>query len=396
MPWKTTCETEQKHKFILEFMRQKCSRTELCRHWQISRKTAYKWLRRFEQKGGAGLVDLARAPLHPYRRPTTVWLKRLRRWKLRHPFWGAPKLYWGLKRRFGVKGLPSESAIGRWLKQWGLTGRRRRRATRKGPVIERPPLTKAVAPNDVWTVDFKGWFRTRDGTKVEPLTVRDLACFYTLAIVHLPDQQVETCIPVFTKIFKTYGLPKVMRMDNGSPFGSIGALGLTRLSAWWVKLGIRVEFIAPGCPGQNGSHEQFHSVYKAEQLNPPAYSLRAQQRRSEVWRAQYNKVRPHETLAGKVPADFYRKSRRKLPTKVKVWRYPAGWATRRVRSKGMISFYGQGRFVGEAFECERVGLKMVRGGVWELYYGPLLVGELWANENGAIRAAWHRQKRQRQ
>jgi transposase InsO family protein len=394
MPWKTICQKEQRWKFIREFLCHKTSLKALSRRWGISRKTAYKWLRRFKERGRSGLTDRGRVAQRLHNRPPQLWLKRLARWRRRHPTWGAPKLRWALKRRFGEKGLPSESALSRWLKQWGLTRPRRRNAP-KGPVVDRPHLTKPKKPNEVWTVDFKGWFRTGDGSRVDPLTVRDLASRYALAVDLLSQQNVQDCRPSFERIFRRHGLPKVIRVDNGSPFGSTGALGLTRLSAWWVKLGIKVEFIAPGHPEQNGSHEQFHRVYKAGTLPRPAHRLRAQQARSQAWRQQYNHHRPHEALAMRVPAELYRKSRRRMPSKTKHWHYAAGWETRLVKGKGMISFHGQGRYIGEAFERERVGLKRTGPGTWQVYFGPLLVGALWECETTGIRAVRYRKSRRR-
>ena len=155
MPWKTTCQKVQRWKFIQEFLRHKIPLVELSRHWAVSRKTAYKWIERFKERGRFGLADRQHLAHWIHNRPCAKWLARIRRWRLRHPYWGAPKLHWALKRRFGAKGLPSETAIGRWLKEWALT-RRRRRPAHKGPVVERPKLTLAQRPNDVWTVDFKG------------------------------------------------------------------------------------------------------------------------------------------------------------------------------------------------------------------------------------------------
>jgi putative transposase len=391
MPWKTTCQKVQRWKFIQEFLRHKIPLVELSRRWAVSRKTAYKWIERFKERGRFGLADRRQLAHRIDNRPCAKWLARIRRWRLRHPYWGAPKLHWALKRRFGAKGLPSETAIGRWLKEWALT-RQRGRPAHKGPVVERPKLTLAKRPNDVWTVDFKGWFRTGDGTRVEPLTVRDLASRYILAIDLLGQQNIPESRIAFGRIFARYGLPRVIRAEKGSPFGATGALGLTRLSAWWVKLGIQMEFIMPGRPDQNGAQEQFHRVYKQETLLPPARSLRAQKRRSEQWRQQYNEARPHEALGMAVRADSYRKSPRALPAKPVPWRYEAGWESRLVKGKGMIHCRGRGRFVGEAFEGERVGLKRTRIGVWEVYFGPRLIGELWDSEGGGIRAAWYRRK----
>ena len=260
--------------------------------------------------------------------------------------------------------------------------------------MERPSLTLARKPNDVWTVDFKGWFRTADGVRVEPLTVRDLASRYILAIRLRRQQSVEDCRQEFEKIFRQYGLPRVIRSDNGTPFGAGGALGLTRLSAWWVKLSIRVECIAPGRPDQNGAHEQLHRVYHQETMQPAAKSLRAQSIRSEQWRRHYNEQRPHEGLGMRVPVQVYRKSRRSFPEWMEPWRYEPSWESRLVKGKGMISFHGRNRFIGEAFEGERVGLKWVRTGVWEVYYGSHLIGELWKRDSTlGIRAVWYRRGR---
>jgi transposase InsO family protein len=394
MPWNTTCPKEQRWKFVQQWLRGKVGVAELCRRWSISRKTAYKWYHRFKERGRWGLADRGRAAQRVHNRPSQLWLGRIGRWRARHPSWGPAKLQWGLAKRFGGRNVPSEAALGRWLKQWGLT-RKRRRPARKGPLVERPSLTRARQANHVWTVDFKGWFRTGDGRRVEPLTVRDLFTRFVVAIVLLPEQTVRESRAAFERVFAEYGLPRVIRADNGSPFGASGALGLTRLSAWWVKLGIRIEFIEPGRPEQNAGHEQFHRVYKEETLHPVAHTLRAQKRRSERWRWHYNRQRPHEGLGMRVPAAGYRKSRRRLPKRLKPWRYRQSWESRLVRSHGSISWQGRSRFIGEAFEGERVGLRLKRSGVWEVYFGPLPIGELWDAETGAIRAAWYRRRRRR-
>lgn len=395
MPWKTNGYKEQRWRFLQELLRNKHSVAEQCRRWQLSRKTAYKWLGRFRQRGRWGLGNRRRVARRIHNRPRAVWLRRIRRWRRHHRSWGAPKLHWALRRHFGRRGLPSEAAIGRWLKRWRLT-RKLRRSAHKGPRMERPGLTGAGHPNDVWTVDFKGWFRTGDGTRIEPLIVRDLASRYVLAVVLFRRQSLLECRQAFERMFRQYGLPRVIRADNGSPFGATGALGLTRLSAWWVKLGIRVEFIEPGHPEQNGAHEQLNRVYQEEMTEPPAKTFGGQHRRSERWREYYNHHRPHEALGMRVPAQRYRKSRRRLPRRLKPWRYGRGWESRLVKGKGMIHFQGRGRFVGEAFERERVGLKPGRPGVWEVYFGPLRMGELWDRDATAgIRAIWYRRRRRR-
>lgn len=387
MPWKTSCPKEQRYEFAAEWQRHERPLVEQCRRWGISRKTAYKWIKRFELEGRGGLGDKPTAAKKVNNRPSDVWLARIRRWRTKHPSWGAPKLHWALKKRFGPQNLPSRSAMSRWLKRWELSGKRRG-SSRRGPVIERPMLSTASQPNEVWTVDFKGWFRTTDGTRIDPLTVRDLASRFILAVVLMRQQTILECRKAFERIFLLYGLPRVIRVDNGSPFGAYGALGLTRLSAWWVKLGIRVEFIQPAHPEQNGAHEQMHRIYKAETLQPVARTFRAQNRRSQQWKEEYNYHRPHEGIGMRTPAEIYRKSRRKLPKKIKPWTYPKSWSNRLVKGKGMISWKGRGRYIGEAFERERIGLMRGGPGAWKVYFGPHLIGELRDDEMGAIHAVW--------
>ncbi len=251
----------------------------------------------------------------------------------------------------------------------------------------------ARAANEVWTVDFKGWYRTGDGTRVEPLTVRDLYSHYSFCVRLLKRPCLLTTKREMQRLFGRYGLPQRIRCDNGTPFGGGGPTGLTRLSAWWVKLGIEVEFITPGRPCENGSHEQFHRVYKKEVARKPAYRVPAQQRRSNRWLRDYNGGRPHESLGMKLPRKHYRKSLRTMPLKLKSWEYRKGWERCWVKGNGEISWQGVRRYVGEAFVRDYVGLKPVRQGVWRVYFGPVLVGELWEHETGSIRMAKYRRKR---
>jgi len=270
-----------------------------------------------------------------------------------------------------------------------LSGRARRRS-RRGPWMSLGKLSVANRSNQVWTVDFKGWFRTRDGQRVEPLTVRDLYSRYLLTIRLLPDQRWEAARRVFLGLFGRYGYPGIIRVDNGGPFGSTGPAGLSRLSAWWTALGICVEFIAPGHPEQNGGHEQMHRVMKAETTRPPSRNGRAQQRRTDRWVRVYNQVRPHEALGQQTPAELYRPqvSRRREASLT----YPGGWAVRRVRSNGQIKWQGRKRSVGEAFVGYPVGLKPGRK-KWSIYFGRVLVGELWERDAGGMRPAQYTRRR---
>jgi len=263
-------------------------------------------------------------------------------------------------------------------------GRRRRL---RGPVILRTALHIPRRCHAVWTVDFKGWYRTANGTRVNPLTVRDLYSRYTLAISLLPNQTVDVTRREFKRLFQKHGVPARIRCDNGAPFGAVGPTKLTRLSAWWMKLGIEVQFIRPGHPGENGSHEQFHRVYKAEVVKKPERTVRAQQWRSDEWlRTKYNEQRPHESLRMRPPSEVFRVNRRRLG-RVRPWSYPAKWESHWVKGSGEITRQGKRRYVGEAFARDYVGLKPKRAGTWEVYFGPVLVGVLHENESGSIRFA---------
>jgi transposase InsO family protein len=392
MPWKYINKEEQRLDLVRQMMAGRISVTELCRRFGISRQTAYKWLKSYQKGRRRGLRDRARRPHHLAGRTSALWLRRLRRWRAGHPSWGGRKLRHEMLRRFGRAGAPSVSAMTRWLKRWGLSRGRARR--RRGPCVRRRPLRRARRCHEVWTVDFKGWYYTGDGTRVEPLTIRDLHSRYGLRIALLRTQSLAETRPEFALLFARHGWPRRIRCDNGKPFGAGGFSGLTRLSAWWVKLGIEVEFITRGRPCENGAHEQFHRVYKAEVAAAPAHTMKEQQARSDRWLRHYNEQRPHEGLGMKKPAELFKKNRRKpaLP-QPGPWRYPAGWERRRVKGNGEIRWRGVHRYVGEAFEGEDVGLKPGGGKKWRVYFGPILVGELREKERGSIRLAKYGRRR---
>jgi transposase InsO family protein len=262
----------------------------------------------------------------------------------------------------------------------------------RGPQLLRRPLTEPKRSNQVWTVDYKGWFRTHDGQRIEPLTVRDLFSRYLLAIRLLPDQQWWRARAVFMRSFRRFGLPRIIRVDNGGPFGSNGPAGLTRLSAWWTALGIQVEFIAPGHPEQNGAHEQMHRELKADLVAPASSTMRAQQRRTDRWVSCYNGVRPHEALGQRTPAQCYRKGRPYRWTHQLPLRYPKGWKVRRVRSNGQIRWQGRLRFVGEAFVGMKVGLQPAGRGKHIVYLARVPLGELRASDACGLRPSAYAHK----
>lgn len=364
--------------------------SQLCRLFNISRRTGYKWRRRFEAEGVRGLRERSHRPHRLPQQLSPRWLAQVRQLHRRHRSWGSRKLGAALRRQNPRQRVPAARTIDYWLGSLGLK-RRRACRSRRGPELPRRVLSLARRSNQVWTVDFKGWFRTGDGKRAEPLTVRDLFSRYLLEVRVLADQQWEPVRRVFLRLFHRYGYPAVIRVDNGSPFGSTGPAGLAKLSAWWAALGIRVEFIAPAHPEQNAGHEQMHGVLKAEITRPASKNRRAQQRRTDRWVKIYNEIRPHEALKQRTPAMVYRPrpGEERKATLV----YPSHWAVRQVRSNGQIKWQGRKRSVGEAFTGYPVGLKSKGGGVWAVYFGRLLIGELWASDGGGIRPARPKSRR---
>jgi transposase InsO family protein len=384
MSWKELTSVVRRLQFVKLALKAQQSMSQLCRRFGMSRKSGYKWRARFEREGPRGLRDRACRPHRSPRRTSTEWLSRIRRLRRRRRSWGSRKLAARLRKEYPGQAVPCARAIGKWLRRMRLS-RRQRRHSPRGPQLRRGGLTIARRSNQVWTVDFKGWFCTGDGERVEPLTVRDSFSRYLLTVRLLRDQGWRRCRRVFLRLFRENGYPGVIRADNGGPFGSKGPAGLTRLSAWWTALGIRVEFIAPGHPEQNGAHEQMHRVLKAETTQPISRHRRAQQRRTDRWVRIYNRIRPHEALRQRVPAEVYRP--RPTPIRSALWSYRPGWAVRRVRSNGEIKWGGRKRFVGEAFVGYPVGLKLKRRGKCEVYFAGLLIGELWESDPGGIRPA---------
>jgi transposase InsO family protein len=384
MFWKEITCLARRLEFVKLALKAQQSMSQLCRGFGISRKTGYKWKARYEREGRLGLRNRSARPHRSPRETSSTWVRRIRRLRRRHRSWGSRKLAARLGQVYGQRKAPAARTIGDWLKRLKLN-RRRRHRSRRGPQLKRRALTMARRSNQVWTVDFKGWFRTQDGRRVEPLTVRDLFSRYVLCIRLLPDQRWEPVRRIFLRLFRQYGYPRVIRADNGGPFGSSGPAGLSRLSAWWTALGLKVEFIAPGHPEQNGGHEQMHRVLKAETTRPASRNQRAQQRRTDRWLAVYNRVRPHEALGQRAPATVYRCR----PERVRqgVLNDSRRRLVRRVRSNGQIKWLGRKRFVGEAFVGYPVSLKPTGEQKWEVYFGRLLIGELWERDIGGMRPA---------
>jgi putative transposase len=385
MPWKVHCLLEARQRFVQAAGRRIYSVAQLCRQFGISRKTGFKWLTRFRSQGGPGLSDRSRRPHRSPERTATRWLKEIDQVRQRRPCWGAKKIYAHLRRKHPRTHLPKARTITKWLRRLGFVGRRRASA-RRGPQLARPPLSVPIRCNHVWTVDFKGWFCTRDGQRVDPLTVRDLFSRYLLGI-RLLHHDHEPVRQYFQRLFGQFGQPEIIRVDHGQPFAGDGALDLSRLSAWWLRLGIRVEFTGRARPQDNAAHEQMHRVYKAEVASPPAATPRGQQQRTTRFVHYYNHHRPHEALEQRLPAALYRKSRRRYRGRLPELRYRRHWPTRRVTASGYVRWGGRIRVVGRAFGGQRVGFKPIGPGVHEVYFARHLIGLLVDTDPGGLRPA---------
>ncbi len=371
MPWKETCAMEERMKFIVDCQNQEYAKAALCRIYGISRPTADKWLARYTEAGLDGLADQSRAPKHhPNQVPAEVEEAILTA-RRAHPHWGPKKLRILLKQKTARRSWPAVSTIGEILKRHGLTvPRKRRRRT--------PPYTQPFAacdgPNAVWCADFKGWFKTGNGSRCDPLTISDAYSRYLLKCQAVKDTGFETTRGLFEAAFGQYGLPLAIRTDNGSPFASRGIGGLSRLSVWWIKLGIVPERIEPGQPQQNGRHERMHGTLKTETAKPPARTLRSQQRAFDRFREEFNHVRPHEALEMATPASVYVYSPRPYPQRVGDVEYPDGMEIRRVKPNGVFNWKNRRVFLGEALGRELVGLEVVDDRYWIVYLSRHILG----------------------
>jgi putative transposase len=364
MPWRESCAMDERVSFIADHRSGWWTMSELCERYEISRKTGYKWLERYCSEGAAGLVDRSHAP-HVHGRATAqniveaiVGLRQER------PTWGPRKIIGKLDELQPDVEWPSTSTAGEILKRAGLI--RNRRVRRRAP----PRIGELTTPrhtNHLWATDHKGWIRLQDGSRVEPLTVTDGFSRYLIGLAATRSKDYAATRPLFERAFREYGLPEVIRSDNGSPFASTGVTGLTSLSVWWIKLGIRHERIDPGQPQQNGSHERFHRTL-LEAMHPAVSNVVAQARRFAAFARDYNQERPHEALGQRTPASVYRCSPRSLPSRLPEPDYPSEMTVRQVRSTGQIKWKGNFIYISRALIGERIALEEIEGGDWQVRF----------------------------
>ena len=373
MPWSQTSPMDQRTQFIADFLRQVLSVTELCDLYGVSRKTGYKWIDRYLRQGPAGLQERSRRPQGSPNQTAQEIVAALLEARRRHPSWGGKKLLALVHKRHRNWDLPHRSTVCDILSRHGMVPKKR---TRRRIGHPGKPTSSILAPNDLWCADFKGQFKTGNGSYCYPLTVTDGFSRYLLGCQGLNSTSVEESKPVFTKLFREYGLPKRIRTDNGVPFATNTLARLSRLSAWWVRLGVLPELIEPGKPQQNGQHERMHRTLKAEATRPAAASLAAQQRKFNTFREEFNNERPHEALDQQTPASHYRPSNREMPSKLPPLVYPDRFEVRYVSANGGIRWNRGWINVSTVCIGEYVGLEEIDNGIWNVYFGPLKLGRL--------------------
>ena len=366
MPWLTVRPMDAKILFLSDWLRGEQNFTQLCQRHGISRKTGYKWVQRYQAKGLDGLQERSRRPHRsPYRTPFAI-RQALIALRNDHPRWGARKLLGLLAHQQPDWELPCESTVCNLLRAEGLSRpHRRRRNVQPYP----KPFAPARAPNEVWSADFKGQFYTQDGTCCYPLTVMDHVSRYLLCCQIIKGTRTRESRTVFKVLFDRYGLPERIRTDNGAPFASIGVGGLSKLSVWWIRLGILPERIAPGKPQQNARHERMHRTLKDETLHPPAANAHEQQGRFDAFRELYNEVRPHESLDQRCPGSCYQPSSRRRPKRLPPLSYPGHFKRARVNHNGTIWIESVNVYLGYLLRGEEVGLEQIGHELWEVYLG---------------------------
>ena len=378
MPWKETDTMKEKRTFIDAMLKQDRPFRELCREYGISEKTGYKWRKRFYERGYAGLVEESRTPKTS---PNTIdgdAAAEIIKLRLAHREWGAKKLVVLYLREHPELPPPSLSSINRIIDKAGLLKKNRiHHASITSDCPRLNQMLEACKPNDVWCIDFKGWWLS-DGEKCEPFTVRDKYSRKILCARLMTSKTAEAVRAVMTELFRKYGLPRAIHSDNGAPFAATnGVLGLTKLSAWWITLGILPERSLPGCPGQNGSLERMHGDIAREIEGRIPGGIAANQAALDAWVEEYNSVRPNEALGMKTPDEVYRPSERKYTGDFDVLEYPAGYFPRKVTKSGEIILFGTRVTIGSALRGWHVGLReQKQPHLYDVFLAEFLLGTL--------------------
>jgi putative transposase len=373
MPWKECDALDQRAQFVFQLFRKDVPFSELCREFGISRKTGYKWRERFVADGLGGLHDESRRPHQSPEGLLESVVCDIVRLKERHKNWGPYKIRQVYARTH--KNVPSASSFKRVLDRAGLVEHRKKRQ-----VQPQDRLTSSVVaerPNDIWTVDFKGWWKMLGGERCEPLTIRDHCTKYVLCVQAMESARTDAVRRVFERLFIKHGLPRVILSDNGPPFAlRHSLLGLTRLSAWWVSLGIKLHRTRPGKPQDNGGHERMHRDISMELQGHVVGDTKEHQAAFDVWRHEYNWVRPHAALDMKVPGDLYRNSDSSWNGTTPQLSYGLGFIQRKVNSSGIISLGKRHIPISRALAGYDIGIKGMNDEMFEAWFDYLLLGEI--------------------
>ena len=370
MTWAETNPVNERRRFIQDHGSGQWTMSDLCARYGISRKTGYARLQRFREEGELALDDRSRAPRScPHRTSDEVEALIIAERKKQR--WGARKLLRVLRGRHPAVQWPARSTISDILERNGLVTPKRKR--RKWDHPGAAPA-RASAPNELWTTDFKGQFKTRDGVYCYPLTIVDLCSRYLLRVHALPNARTEGAKPVFERLFRDVGMPVAIRSDNGPPFASTGIHGLCELNTWWMKLGITHQRIQPASPQQNGAHERMHRTLKKDTARPPGENSRAQQRRFDSFKQRYNYERPHEALDDETPGSIWVPSPRPFPSRILPPEYPAHCEIRRVSKAGTFRLFSKQLFLSNALCDEYIALEEVDDGLWNIVFYNSLLG----------------------
>jgi putative transposase len=390
MPWKEVKPMEQKILFIADYLRGGRSFMELCRTYGISRKIGYKWVGRYRDGGIDALHERSRKPHQsPLSTPYSICKEIIALRTKRRIQPGPKKIRAVLSAQHPEWTVPSKTTIYNILRREGLVEKRKLR--RRVPA-EPKPFGPVHEPNDLWSADFKGQFLTGDGRWCYPLTIMDHESRYLLDCRALPGTALQAVQKTFERIFREYGLPRRIRTDNGVPFASHSVRGISHLSRWWIRLGIVPERIDKGKPQQNGNHERMHRTLKDAALRPPARTSARQQEIFDEFRNEYNDERPHEALDQKTPASRYCPSLRRMPERLPDLEYPEHYRLATVSSHGVMYCFGRFIYVGHVLTGERVGLEEIRDGIWNTYFGPLILGYVDLTEGKKNRHGYERLK----
>jgi putative transposase len=362
---------EKRKLFVEQWLSENWTMTELCARHGISRQAGYNTLVRYQHAGWAGLEAGSRAPRrHPNQTRLEIE-QQIVELRHQHMRWGPRKLKVVLERQQPDRTWPAASTMGELLRREGLIIARKKRR-RTDPYST--PFASASEPNRVWCGDFKGWSRTQDGARIDPLTITDACTRYLLRCQAVEKTDTARAQAIFEAAFREYGLPQAIRTDNGPPFASLAIAGLSRLALWWMKLGIVPERIQPAHPEQNGRHERMHLTLKQETMSPMAANRRAQQRCFDQFRREYNEQRPHQALDMRPPAHCYVSSPRPYPTRVPEPEYDCSMTVRRVAPGGQFSWKHHEVFVSETLQGERIALQPIDDRWYTIYFAQFPLG----------------------